>query len=81
MDTAKISDVTFDDKFEGVHVQFNLTNITQKFGLNWNANVINVQDEHSFILMSKNVNLTLHGHIEFKVGFALKQKGELIADI
>lgn len=81
LDTAKLSDITFDDKVDGVHVQFNLTNITQKFGINWNGNIINIQDEHSFILLSKNINLTLHGHVDFKVGLALKQKGELVANI
>lgn len=33
------------------------------------------------MLNSKNINLTLNGHIEFKVGLALKQKGELVVNI
>ncbi len=44
LDNAKIPDISYDDKFDGVHIQFNLTNIKQKFKINWNTNVINVQN-------------------------------------
>lgn len=63
MDTAKIPDISYDDKFDGVAIKFNLTNITQKFAINWNSNVIRIDDQNTFTLLSKNINLTLDSHI------------------
>lgn len=59
-------------------MQFNLTNITKKVNVHWQGNVFNVDGPHNFTIMSKNINVTLDGHVEFKIGLALKQKGTLV---
>ena len=77
----KIPPISFDDKVDGVKVSFNLSNITQDPHINWNSNVLKVVDAYSFLINSKNINLTLNGHIEFKIGATPKQKGSLVIEI
>ena len=45
--------------------------------INWKGNILNVRSIHSFATNSKNVNLTLDGHLEVKIGLTRKQKGPL----
>lgn len=32
-------------------------------------------------MQSKNINVSIHGHLDFKIGLTPKQKGELVIDI
>lgn len=50
-------------------------------GVHWAGNVFNVDGPHNFTIMSKNINATLNGHVEFKIGLALKQKGTLVIEL
>ena len=45
--------------------------------INWKGNILNVRSIHSFATNSKNVNLTLDGDLEVKIGLTRKQKGPL----
>lgn len=54
-----------------------MTQIKQKVDINWVTNVIQVVNRRSFKITSKNINITLDGHIEAKIGALPKQKGPL----
>ena len=66
-----------------MHIKFNLTHLRfkEKPEINWNASVVNITDEHSFSINSKNITLKLNASIEFKIGIAPKQKGTLLINI
>lgn len=81
IDNVTIPDISYDEKFDGVGIKFNLTEIKPTFKVNWNANIIRIEDEHSFTLLSKNVDINMTAHIEFKIAGAIKQKGTLAITI
>ena len=54
-----------------------MTNLKQLITINWKANVLKVKDIQTFNIHAKNVNLTLDGHLDLKIGFTRKQKGDL----
>ncbi len=58
-----IPDIHYDDKFDGVHIKMNLTNIKQQIQINWHSNVLNVTSKNNFALLSKNINVTLKANI------------------
>jgi hypothetical protein len=72
-----VTDIHQEQKISGVNVKFNLTKIKQQVGINWKANILTVNTTHSFKTNSKNVNLTLDGQLEVKIGPTRKQKGPL----
>lgn len=57
--------ISYDDTVDGVHVKFNLTHLKFKEEpqINWNASVLNITDEYSFSVNSKNITLILNGSI------------------
>ena len=58
-----IPDIHYDDKFEGIHIKMNLTDIKQQIQTNWHSNVLNVTSKNNFTLLSKNINVTLKANI------------------
>lgn len=54
-----------------------MTQIKQRVDINWVTNVIQVVNKRSFKINAKNINITLDGHIEAKIGVLPKQKGPL----
>jgi hypothetical protein len=72
-----VADIHAEQKVSGVNVKFNLTQIQQHIGINWKANILKAKTTHSFAINSKNINLTLDGQLEVKIGPTRKQKGPL----
>ena len=58
-----------------------MTKLHQKVNINWVANIIQVVDTKSFVLKSKNINITLNAHLDAKVGLLRKQKGNITITI
>jgi len=56
-----------------------MTNITQKVGINWNANILNVTGERSFNVHAKNINVTINAeYFDYHIIIEkLTQHGEL----
>ena len=59
----------------GVKVTFNLTDVKQKVDITWKGNVLTVKDRHTIAINTKNINVTLNGHLEYKAGITRRQKG------
>ena len=54
---------TIEEKAGGVKITVNLTQLKQKVDINWVTNVMQVVDRHTFKINSKNINITLDGHV------------------
>jgi hypothetical protein len=77
INTAGVADIDMEQKVSGVKVKFHLTKIKQKVDINYKGNVLTVKDKHNFVIKSKNINITLDGQLDFKIGLLKKQKGPL----
>lgn len=62
-------------------LKLNLTKIKQHVDINWKANILKVNSQHAFTINSKNINLTLDGELEVKIGLTRKQKGPLKVEV
>lgn len=72
-----VADIQGEQKAATITFKYNLTDIKQRVDINWNANLLTPTAIHAFTTKSKNVNLTLDGHLEVKIGLTRKQKGPL----
>ena len=70
-----LTDIHFEQKVEGINVKFNLTKPQQHVALDWKGNFLTIKDQHSFEVSSQNVNFTLDGMLEVKIGVTRRQKG------
>lgn len=77
INSYKVDDIHAEQKASGVTIKFNLTAIKQHIDINWKGNILTVKDQHTFVINSKNLNLTLDGQLEVKIGLTRKQKGPL----
>lgn len=77
INSYKIENQNGTQTVSGVKVKYNLTNIKQLITINWKANVLKVIDTQTFNIHAKNVNLTLDGNLDLKIGLTRKQKGPL----
>ncbi len=75
----KAPNVTFDKTIDLIHIKMNMTNITQKVDVNWNANALDVTGNRSFAIHAHNINLTIKAmHFEYHlVSDRIGQHGEL----
>lgn len=72
-----VADIQGEQKAATITFKYNLTALKQKVDINWNANLLTPTGIHAFSTKSKNVNVTLDGHLEVKIGLTRKQKGPL----
>lgn len=75
--------MSIDKKIGLLHAKINVSNITQKAQINWNANILKVTGNRSFEIHAQNINVSIKSsdfsyHISSeKVG----QHGELFIDL
>jgi hypothetical protein len=72
-----VADIQGEQKAATITFKYNLTSLKQKVDINWNANLLTPTAIHAFTTKSKNVNVTLDGQLEVKIGLTRKQKGPL----
>lgn len=59
IDNFKAPNIYIDQTVSLIHVKMNMTNITQKVQINWNANVLKVTGNRSFDIHAQNINVTI----------------------
>ena len=58
-----------------------LKNLKQKVDIHWVTNILEVKDRHTLKINAKNINISIHGDVEAKVGLFRKQKGPLVVTV
>jgi hypothetical protein len=72
-----VADIHGEQKAATITFKYNLTALKQRVDINWQANLLTPTSTHAFTTNSKNVNVTLDGQLEVKIGLTRKQKGPL----
>ena len=62
-------------------LKLNFTSLRQHIQINWKGNTLRILNSNAFAVVSKNVNLTLNGTLDAKIGPTRRQHGELNVSI